>query len=85
MSPVCCDWSSTHAIRIELRDLRNLVTKEKGWNSNEAFLAAEKSSFCGRKLLPFVCTLGFVTADRFHGQNPYNTPKERGKSIIGHL
>ena len=43
----------------------------KGWNSNEVFQAAEKSGFCGRELLPLVCTLEFCNfADHLHAQKP---------------
>ena len=35
--------------------LHHLVTKEKAWNSNEVFQAAEKSGFCGREHIIMRC------------------------------
>ena len=56
------------------------VTKKKGWNSNKVFQAAEKSGFCGRELLPLVCTLGFVTLQTVYMHKKlYNTLKGREK------
>lgn len=43
--------------------LHNIIIKEKGWNSNDVFQAAEKSSFCG------VYFVIFDIAERLHVQN----------------
>ena len=38
-----------HTIWIVFTRLHYLATKEKGWNSNKAFQAAEKGGFCARE------------------------------------
>ena len=60
--------------------LCHLVTKEKGWNSNEAFEAAEKSDFYGKELVPLAWTLGFVSSRTVYMHKKlYNTLKGREK------
>ena len=61
--------------------LHHHVTKEKGWNSSEAFQAAKKSGFCGRELLPLACTLSFVTLQTVYMHKKlHNTLKDREKT-----
>ena len=57
--------------------LYHLLVKKKGWNSNEAFQAAEKSGYWG-VLDPLVCTLDFATLQTIYMHKKlHNTLKER--------
>ena len=54
MRTVCCDWSVLQAVTSPLGhkdcvfEIVSLCNRGKGWNSNKAFQAAEKSGFCRR-------------------------------------
>ena len=70
---LACGWP----VRV-CYDMTSPCNREKDWNSNKAFQAAEKSVFCGREFLPLTCALRFLTLQNVYvDKNLQNTKAKR--------